>query len=168
MIPIIIMICSIIFDGLLTNILPFTMGNLSIFTPLFTVVGLFSIYPFYRKKFNNYIILAIICGIIYDLVYTNLLFFNCCLFILVTFLTRLIYKNIQINYIGVIIGTLLIISFYEVVGALVIMVFGRVPITFMDILYKISHSLLLNIIYVELLLFIIRIMPKKYKSVDIN
>ena len=38
MIPIVIIIISILLDGILTNILPYTVNNLSIFTPMFTIL----------------------------------------------------------------------------------------------------------------------------------
>jgi len=50
MIPIILIIISILFDGLLTNYLPYLVNDLSIFTPLLTVTILFLICPFYRKS----------------------------------------------------------------------------------------------------------------------
>ena len=83
MLPIIIMIVSFILDGLLTNYLPYLVGDLSWFTPLLTVVSLFMIYPFYRKEEKKYFIIVFILGLLYDLFYTNLLFFNGVLFILI-------------------------------------------------------------------------------------
>ena len=57
MIPIIILIISILLDGILTNFLPFLVNDLSIFTPLLTVVSIFIIYPFYRKHEKKYFII---------------------------------------------------------------------------------------------------------------
>ena len=72
----IIIIASLILDGLLSNFLPFMVGNLSIFTPLFTVVSIIIIYPFFRKREKNkYLITLAMTGLIYDLLYTNLLLF---------------------------------------------------------------------------------------------
>ena len=65
MVPIIISIISILLDGLLTNYLPYEVGNLSLFTPLLTFVSIFIIYPFYRKNEYNYILHLFILGIIY-------------------------------------------------------------------------------------------------------
>ena len=62
-----IIIVSLILDGLLSNFLNFMVLDLSLFTPLFTVMSLFIIYPFFHKRekfyygydrsyFNSYII----------------------------------------------------------------------------------------------------------------
>ena len=78
----IILLISIILDGVLTNFLPYLVNDLSIFTPLLTVVSIFILYPLNRKKENKFFILIFIVGIIYDLLYTNLpknsiVFLNC-------------------------------------------------------------------------------------------
>ena len=48
------------------------------------------------------------------------------------------------------------------------MIFKLVPITLNKVVYKITHSLLLNIIYGELIYLILKIIPKKYKKLKIN
>ena len=168
MVPIIISIISILLDGLLTNYLPYEVGNLSLFTPLLTFVSIFIIYPFYRKNEYNYILHLFILGIIYDLLYTNLLFFNGILFMLIGLITIFIYKNYNVGYIRVVIYTIILIFFYESITGLLFYIFNLVPITLEGILYKIYHSIILNIIYVELLFIIIKLLPKKYKRISIN
>ena len=168
MIPIIILIVSVLLDGILTNFLPCMVGDLSLFTPLLTVVSIFIIYPFYRKEEKKYYIVLIVLGIIYDLFYTNLLFFNAILFLLIGVLSKYIYKNYEITWFRLIIYISLIIFTYEVSTGLIIFIFQLVPITINKVLYKISHSLILNIIYIELVYLILNIIPDKYKKISIN
>ena len=56
MIPLIIITLSLILDGILSNIFPYTVNNLSLFTPLLTLISIYLIYPFYKKKENKYIL----------------------------------------------------------------------------------------------------------------
>lgn len=168
MIPIIIIAISLFLDGLLTNILPYTVGNLSLFTPLLTLISLFSIYPFYIKQPKQYYITAIIMGIIYDLFYTNLLFFNAILFLTIAIIIKYLYKKYEVNYLTIILYTILIINTYEIIQAIIIIIFNLVPITLMSLIYKIVHSLLINIIYTEIIHFIINHLPKKYQKININ
>ncbi len=168
MISIIVIIVSIIFDGILTNFLPYLVNDLSIFTPLFTVVSIFIIYPFFRKDIKKYYLTAFLIGIIYDLFYTNLLFFNAILFLIIAAISRFIYKHYEINWFSIIFYIILIISTYELITAGIVFIFQLVPITFDKIIYKISHSLLINIIYAELIFLILKIVPKKYKKISIN
>ena len=98
MLVISILLFSLIFDGLLTNYLPFLVNDLSWFTPLLTLTSILIIYPFYRKKETKYYILIFIIGIIYDLLYTNLLFFNAILFLIIALISKIIHRNFQINF----------------------------------------------------------------------
>ena len=168
MIPIVIVIISFIFDGVLTNYLPYLVNDLSLFTPLLTVVSIFIIYPFYKKQENKYLIILFILGIIYDLFYTNLLFINAILFVILGIITKLIYKNLEISYIKLIIYIIILITIYESLQVLIILIFNLVPITLYKLLYKITHSILLNVIYAEILYLIINLIPKKYKKISIN
>ncbi len=135
-VSIIILLISLILDGILTNFLPYLVGDLSIFTPLFTLTVIFLIYPLFRKKELDYFILVFITGIIYDLLYTNLLF--------------------------------LIIILYETFTGIILVIFNMVPVTISKIIYKITHSLIINIIYGELIYLIINKLPSKYKKISIN
>lgn len=168
MIPTIIIAISIILDGVLSNFLPYTVNALSLFTPMLTVVSIFIIYPFYTKKEKYYYLTAIITGIIYNLFYTNMLFYNAVIFLILAIITKYINKNFEVNYLNIIIQTLVIISSYEIINACIIVVFNLVPMSFYRLFYKISHSLLLNIIYSEILLLILNKLPKKYKKININ
>jgi cell shape-determining protein MreD len=164
----IILLISIILDGVLTNFLPYLVNDLSIFTPLLTVVSIFILYPLNRKKENKFFILIFIVGIIYDLLYTNLLFLNGLLFVLIALISKVIYKNFEISYLKIIIYTIIIIVIYESVYAGILFIYRVVPVTLIKLLYKISHTLILNIIYTELLYLIINKLPKKYKRISIN
>lgn len=166
MIPALIIIISFVLDGILTNFLPYI--DLSLFTPLLTLTSIFLVYPFFKKKEEKYYIIVAIVGILYDLFYTNLLFFNCFLFLLIGYITKLIYKNLEISPIKIILYIIGIISIYEIVTALIIVILNLVPVTISKVFYKITHSLLLNIIYAEVIYLLLKLIPNKYKKININ
>lgn len=163
-----IMIVSLLLDGLLTNYLPYLENSLSLFTPLLTIVSIFLIYPLYYKKEKQYYITIFILGIIYDLSYTNLLFLNAVLFTILGLVVKFIHKNYEISFFKLIVYIVLIVISYEVLTGTLLFIFQVVPITLSKVLYKITHSLILNIIYAEVLLFILKLIPKKYKKIRIN
>jgi len=78
---IIFIIISLLLDGILNNLLPFI--NLSLFTPLLTLISIIIIYPLYIKKKKEYLLTIFITGIIYDLLYTNQLFLNGVVFFII-------------------------------------------------------------------------------------
>lgn len=162
MLAIIILVISILLDGILTLYLPYLPGNLSLFTPMLTIVSLILIYPFYRKKEKNYFITIFLVGLIYDLLYTNLLFYDAVVFLLLGLIIKKIYKDFDVTNIKISLYIILIIVIYELLFALFIIIFNLVPMTLSRLIYKITHSILLNIIYGETALFIINKVPKKY------
>ena len=168
LVSIIIIIISFILDGVLTNFLPYGVENISLFTPLLTIVALVVIYNFFYHEEKNYYILSFIIGILYDLFYTNLLFLDGLLFLLIAFVITKIYKLVGFNYMWIALDILISIIIYECSFALVIVIFNLIPMTIYRLLYKIGHSIILNIIYGEILYFIIKLLPKKYKKVRIN
>ena len=168
MLPIIIMTISLLLDGLLTNYLPFLVNDLSYFAPLFTLISIFIIYPLYRKKEKKYFISIFILGILYDLLYTNLLFFNAVLFVFIGFIIRLIIKNFELSYMKIILYIVIVVVSYETLTLFFLGIFNIIPVSINRLIYKITHSLLINIIYGEILFIIIKILPKKYKEISIN
>jgi len=167
-ISLIIIIVSLLLDGILTNFLPYLYTNLSIFTPLFTLVSIFMIYPFFKKKEKSYFIIIFIVGIIYDLLYTNLLFFNGVLFVVIGLLIKYIYKTYEITPLRLILYIIILVTAYESLTGIILLIYNIVPVTFYKVFYKIINSLLLNIIYSELIYLIIKLIPSKYKKISIN
>lgn len=167
MIPLIIIIISLLLDGILTNYLPYLVGNLSLFTPLLTLVSIIMIYPFYKKKLKKYYITVLITGIIYDLLYTNLLFINSIIFIIIAYINVLINKRYKINFPSLIIYITFIIVIYESLYAILLIIFKLIPITINKLLYKITHSILINIIYAEVEYIVVKYFLKRNK-ISIN
>ena len=167
-ISILIASISLILEIILNNFLPYVSGNLSLFTPMFSIVSLLFIYHFFKKEKYKYFIFAFIFGFIYDLFFTNLLFFNGILFLGIAFVITLLYENLEINFLNIILEIIIIITVYELLTVFIILLFNLVPITPLKVLYKISHSLIINIIYGEFVYFIINHLPKKYRSLSIN
>ena len=168
MLGIIILAISIYLDGFLTLFLPYLPGGLSIFTPMLTIVSIFIIYPLYRKQEKKYFTILFIVGIIYDLLYTNLLFYDSIIFMFLGLIIRKIYKDFTVEHIKLSIHIIILIVIYELLFSFFIIVFNLVPLTLTKVVYKITHSLLLNVIYGELLYTIINKLPNKYKKISIN
>lgn len=150
-----IIISSFILDIILSNVLPFMKGDLSIFTSLFVPITIYLIYPFYKNQKLKYYIESFIIGIIYDLIFTNLLFFDGVIFLIISLVSVKIYKNFMVDKYKNIMYVFLIIILYEFLVASIFLIFNLVPISFYDFIYKISHTLLINVVYGFLLYEII-------------
>ncbi len=163
---IVILLISLLLDGVLNNNLPFI--SLSLFTPLLTLISIIVIYPLYKKEDKKYLITIFITGIIYDLLYTNLLFYNGILFLVIGLSNIYINKKIQINYLTIIFILLLDITIYILLNSLLLFICNIVPITITKIIYVLSHSIILNMIYGYLLFIVIKGITKKKKRIKLN
>lgn len=152
---ILIIISSFILDIILSNVLPFMKGDLSIFTSLFVPITIYLIYPFYKNQELRYYIESFIIGIIYDLIFTNLLFFDGVIFLIISLVSVKIYKNFMVDKYKNIMYVFLIIILYEFLVVSIFLIFNLVPISFYDFIYKILHTLLINVVYGFLLYEII-------------
>ena len=159
---------SIILDGIITNYLPFLPNNLSLLTPLLTITSLIYIYPFFKKKKKKFYLILFITGIVYDLFYTNLLFFHAVIFVLLGLIIKKIYKYFEITSIKIIFYIILIIVSYEFIVGSLLFIFQLVPINISKIIYKIINSLILNIIWGEILYGVLFIYRKKTKRISMN
>ena len=169
MISIIILVISFLLDGIVSNFLPYMVGNLSFFTPLFTVMSLFLIYPLFKKKERKkYFGCLLITGILYDLCYTNLLFFHGIIFMFLGFVIEFLYKYLDVNFIMIIIEAFFLIVIYDAISAGLFSILQVVPISLDDFIYLLLHTLLANMIFLELGFFILKFIPKKYKNLSIN
>lgn len=163
---IIILIISILLDGIINNSIPYI--NLSLFTPLLTLISIIVIYPMYKKENKKYLITIFITGIIYDLLYTNLLFYNGVLFLVLGLLNIYINKKIQVNYLTILLILLLNITLYVLLNSLILFICNIVVITPDKILYIFTHSIILNIIYGYLLFVVIKRLSSKNKKLKLN
>ena len=165
---IVLLIISLILDGLLTNYLPYLVNDLSLFTPLLTVVTIFIIYPGFRKRERKYFITIFIVGLVYDLLYTNLLFYNGVLFIVIGLFNIYLNKKIQVNYLTELLILIMNIVVYILLNSLIILICNLTIISIDKIVYVILHSLIINIVYGYILFFIIKRISSKNKKLKLN
>ena len=157
---IIIILLSIILDGFLSLII----SQQSYFQPLFTITSIYLIYKKLYKQKIKYTILSIIAGIIYDLLYTNLLFLHAILFYILTKVIIYIYNNYKQNILTTATFLSLIIIIYECLIQLILYVFKIMPFSIEKLIFIITHSLTLNIFISTLLYLIIKVIKKKIKA----
>lgn len=154
---IILLLLGLILDGVLSIYIPTS----SYFLPLITVSTLFLIYSKLQKKEKLYFIEIAVAGIIYDILYTNLLFFHLIIFFCLGIIIKYLYKTISITPLKLLFHIILLITIYELLIAISLLIFRIVPITIPKLTYKITHSIILNTIYAELIYFLTNIKYKK-------
>ena len=137
-----ISVLIIIIDGLIIYFIPSYFNKLNYFYPMLTISLIPFIY-FTNKKYNYFLITVI--GIIYDILYSNIFLFNVILFIIIVNLDILISKYFKNKFFLFLLLTLFNIIIYDLISFILVIITNYQTVTIYDLLYKINHSILLNI-----------------------
>lgn len=156
---VLISIFSFLLDGILSRyILP-----TSLFLPLFTIVSLVIIYPYFNNNNLKYFRYVAIIGLLYDITYLNTLFFNFFIFVIIGFVVGLFNYLLSNNLCTSIIISIITIILYRIINYLFVVIFKNYSFDFMDLLESIYSSLILNIIYCIIIYIITERYSKKHK-----
>lgn len=150
-------IISFLLDGIV-----FSLSSLnSVAFPLFSLLSLLIAYPYYSRNIKNFYMSAILIGIVYDIVYTNSLFLNTLLFLVMAYIINLMFKYLTNNFLNTFLISTIIICLYRLFNYLFYIVIGVINWNLNDLIMSISFSLIINYIYIALFYFLLYIFSKK-------
>jgi len=152
----IIVILSFLLDGIFSNILPIN----SIFYPLFTLVSLIIVYPYYSDN-SNYYKFSVLMGSLYDLIYTDTFIFYGIIFLIIAFIISKMSTWFADNYLSLIIITLTSIVSFKTFSYMLMVATGNMPFNVQTLLKGIYSSIIVNIIYVIILNMVTLFLSKK-------
>ena len=135
----------------------------SLFLPLFTIVSLVIIYPYFNNNNYRYFRYIAILGLLYDITYLNTLFFNFFIFMLIGFIIGFFNYLLSNNLYTSLLITIISIVIYRITNYLFIVIFKNYSFNFFDLLESIYSSLLLNLIYCIVLYILTEIYSKKHR-----
>lgn len=141
-----IILILIILDGLIIYYIPSYFNNINFLYPMLTL-SLISVLA-NNLSLKKYYQTVFIMGIIYDILYSNIFLYNAFLFLLISKINTKIYKILKHNLFLVILITILNIIIYDTITFLLIKFSNYQSVDFIDLIYKIKNSLLLNILIV--------------------
>lgn len=147
----IIVAISFFLEGMLSK---YIVMNSPFFEPLFTLISFIIIYPYFHNHEGKYFSCLCITGLLYDIVYTNTIFFHGIIFLVIAWSIKKINSVISNNSINVAIISLIIIIFYRIVTYLILCLINYINFNIKDLLYSIASSLILNMIY-SIILYLI-------------
>lgn len=154
---ILIIIFSLFLDFLLSNI---NYSLHSYFYPMLTITTIVYLSNLYTNpNRSNYYLLVFLTSIIYDSIFVGNLLITVSSFMIVAILNMFLKRHLRSNLFNNILMLILSIILYEVFILLLLFVVGYKSFEFSMLLYKITHSLLLNTIYIVIMFLVLK--PKK-------
>ena len=151
---ILIIIFSLFLDFLLSNI---NYSLLSYFYPMLTITTIVYLSNLYTNpNRSNYYLLVFLTSIIYYSIFVGNLLITVSSFMIVAILNMFLKRHLRSNLFNNILMLILSIILYEVFILLLLFVVGYKSFEFSMLLYKITHSLLLNTIYIVIMFLVLK------------
>lgn len=140
MMIIINILLSFILDGIISSV-----NN--ILLPLFSLLSLIFIYPYFKNNYIKYIVCSFILGLFYDVIYTNTPFFNAGIFLFIGILNYCFFKYFKNNNLNNLLLGICIIILYRLFTFLILLFVGFISFSFVNLLNSIYLSLVINLAY---------------------
>ncbi len=133
----------------------------SLFVPLFTMISLIIIYPYFNHNYRRYYRYIAILGLLYDIAYANMLFYNFFIFMLLGFVIIFIQYLLSYHLYTSILSAVIVINIYRLVNFVYANIVGNVSMY--ELFKSIYSSLIINITYCVALHMISEYFSNKYK-----
>lgn len=153
------LIISFLLESIVSNFVPL---DSILFLPLFTLVSLIIVSPYFNKKEADYLKLCVVTGLFYDIVFTDTLCFHLLLFVLLGMFISKIMSYINFNFISIFILIPILITLYRTLSYSIICFSGFLTFDWTVLGESIYSSFLLNLFYGMILYFITDKLAKKY------
>lgn len=135
----------ILLDYLLIYFIPSYFNNLYLFYPMLTLT--LTVFLYKKVDNKNYLKTVFLIGIIYDFLFSYIFLFNSLIFLMFAKLIKKIYKYLRCNLITQIILVICFIFIYDLFLFLLIRISNYNNVLFIDLVYKVKNSILLNITF---------------------
>lgn len=160
-ISIIYLIVSFLLEGIMSNIFPSTLSNISYFTTIYVVIAFCIIYPYFDND-KKYFILIFIFGVIFDILYTSTIFVNTFIFIVIGIVIKMLYNVLPenafitniISYVGIVI--------YHVLSFVILIITRYGDYSIILLFNIVIHSIFMTIIYTSISYFVMRFIYNKF------
>lgn len=151
-----IIVFSFLFESTFSNIV----NSNSILIPLFVLTSLSILYPYFKNNKINFVIVSAICGLFYDIVFTDSSFINTISFGICSGIILIGYNFVNYNICSCNFINIVNIAFYRIISYLLLCIVDFINFDESLLLEGIYNSLLVNLIYGILLFIIVDLLSK--------
>ena len=138
----IILLISVILDGVIYNITMYQLNHLTYFTPMCTVVSLIFVYDN-----KNFIKLWLLSSVVYGTLYMSNLLLSLALFFVVMQVIKLCKYLFEDNFLTIVLQIIVVIAIYDGLFWVINFLTFYNSFSFDDYIYKVSHSIIFNLLY---------------------
>lgn len=161
----VVTIISFILEGVISNFVNVTN---SLFVPMFSIIVLIIIYPYFNHEESSFLKTCFALGLAYDIIYTDTLIINACIFLIIGYFIIWLNSSLSNHSISVLFMTFITVVIYRILMYAILVIVGFIPFNLNTLFISIYSSLLLNLLYADSLYLICDYFSKKYniKKID--
>lgn len=160
-ISIVYLVISLILEVVMSNFFSSTLTSISLFSTIYTIIGLAILYPYFNND-KKYYLLVVLCGIIFDMVYTSTFMFNLVLFFIIGMLIKILYNVFPENIFMSNLISFISILVYHLLCFILLNLFSSVSYDFMILVNIILGSIIMTIIYTTISYYIIKFIFNRF------
>ena len=160
-ISIIYLFICLVLEVLMSNFFPSTFSSVSLFTTIYTIIGLVILYPHFNND-KKFFLLAIICGVLFDILYTSTFMFNLVLFAIVGIMIKFLYNVFPENIFMTNLISFIVIMIYHILCFVLLNLLSAISYDFILLINIITHSIIMTIIFTSSCYYIIKFVFNKY------
>lgn len=140
---------SLTIDLILSAATNLSYQDITYFFPLILVSSLPISYLLTKRKYLFLIFITLI-GVLYDLIFSEIVLLNLYYFLLIGFIIHMFYQTKKQTPFNLIILSILCFIFYDIYLSITLILIEYQTFNINDLIYKITHSLIPNILYIVL------------------
>ena len=140
--------------------------RINFFLPLFPLVTLTLIYPYFRKYGNTFFKTCFLIGFLYDIAYTNTIFVHAFLFCLLGYIISLLYHFFDKNFWTLLLMNCIVMISYQIFNFILFLLSGKMIFSISLFLNSIFYSIISNVIYIIILYGLLWLL-NKYKKIEL-
>lgn len=159
-VSIIYLVVSFVLENVMASIFPATLGSVSYFTTIYTIIALVVIYPYFANE-KKYYILVIIFGALFDILYTSTLLINVVFFILIAVIIKVLNTIMSDNIFTTNVISIISIIIYHLLSFVILNLETSQTYSLILLGKIITHSILMTIIYTTISYVIIKLIYNK-------
>ncbi len=153
-ISIVYLAISLIMEVIMSNFFPSTLTNVSLFTTIYTIIGLAILYPHFNND-RKFYLLTILCGFLFGILYTSTFIFSLVLFGCVGIMIKILYNIFPENIFMTNLISFICIMTYHILCFILLSIFSSISYYFISLINILIGSIIMTIVYTTISYYII-------------
>ncbi len=160
LISIIYLVISLFLEVIMSNFFSSTLSDASLFTTIYTIIGLVIIYPHF-SNLKKYFLLTIFFGSLFGILYGCGFVFGLIIFLLIGLMIRFLYNVFPENVFMTNLISYISIFLYHLLSFVFLSVFSSISYSFMTLINILLGSIIMTIVYTSISYYIFLVIFNK-------